>query len=473
MTLILPVPTGGSPQELQQWAAEMTRILQQETAQGDTLPIEDDQGRIIVSGSGHTVYRSDGTKAIVEDVVQIDTGDLVDAAITTVKLANSAVDTDKLNSLAVTAAKLADSSVESAKIANAAVGTAAIANLAVGTAQIADAAVLRAKIGDAEIVQAKIADLAVNDAKIADLAVGKLTAGTIGVANVFLGSSQFHLDGANTLLKIDDTQSTPQRRINLGKLGGNDTDYGIEILDSSGNTVLSASGLGTDVVDTGQIVNAAITNAKIANLAVDTAQIASAAITNAKIGSAAVDTAEIANAAITNAKIANLAVDTAQIASAAITNAKIANLAVDSAQITDLAVQNAKIDNLSVSTGKVQDGAISDRNVSTSSGGEQLGASFSLIVGANVSGDGTVYAIGTLHVRNSQGSDGEVSVRVDIEGDTFTANEVVPANGDAVVTIGHAAPNSGSTTNVDFDASEVSGGLIVEGATLYSQVLKR
>jgi hypothetical protein len=50
-----------------------------------------------------------------------------------------------------------------------------------------------------------------------------------------------------------------------------------------------------------------------------------------------VGTAHIQNAAVTNAKIGNLAVGTAQIADAAITTAKIANLAVTNALIQSLA----------------------------------------------------------------------------------------------------------------------------------------
>jgi hypothetical protein len=68
-----------------------------------------------------------------------------------------------------------------------------------------------------------------------------------------------------------------------------------------------------------------------------------------------VGTAAIANAAITNAKIGNLAVDTAQIANAAIDSAKIENLAVGTAAVQDAAIVNAKINNLAVTDAKIQD----------------------------------------------------------------------------------------------------------------------
>lgn len=89
---------------------------------------------------------------------------------------------------------------------------------------------------------------------------------------------------------------------------------------------------GTITAASGIIADAAITTAKIANLAVGTAAIANGAITNAKIGALAVGTAEIASAAITSAKIGALAVGTAAIQDAAITNAKVGSL--DATKIT-------------------------------------------------------------------------------------------------------------------------------------------
>jgi len=74
------------------------------------------------------------------------------------------------------------------------------------------------------------------------------------------------------------------------------------------------------------IHDAAITNAKIGNLAVDSAKIANASIVTAKIDDAAVTSAKIANAAIQTAHIELAAITTAVIADAAITNAKIGNI---------------------------------------------------------------------------------------------------------------------------------------------------
>ncbi len=123
------------------------------------------------------------------------------------------------------------------------------------------------------------------------------------------------------------------------------------------NEAVTATKIALLAVNTGHIQNAAITNAKINNLAVTTAKLADATITSAKIGSAAIEsakiadlavsTAKIADLAITEAKIANLAVGNAQIKDAAITNAKIQDLAVDAAKIADATIDDAKIRNLS------------------------------------------------------------------------------------------------------------------------------
>jgi len=106
-------------------------------------------------------------------------------------------------------------------------------------------------------------------------------------------------------------------------------------------------------VNTAKIANLAVSSAKIANLAVGTAQIDSLAVTAAKIGSLAVETGKIADLAVTTGKINDLAV----------TTAKIANLAVGSAQINDLAVIEAKIAAAAISTAKIADLAVTTAKI--------------------------------------------------------------------------------------------------------------
>lgn len=375
--IIIPQPELGS---LEDWARSITEVLQKAIDNGDItvgsggalsgLTIYDSKGRVMLNPDGLWIYDAFGSNPISPDIVTIDTAQLVDAAITTNKIATSAVNTDKLADLSVEAAKLADSSVTSTKIANAAVGSAAIATAAIGTAHIANAAITSALINDAAIVTAKIADLAVDNskianatidsAKIASLAADKIIAGIIATAGIYLGSTRFHLDGANEIIEIKDAQGSPVTRVKLGKLNTGSTDYGIEVYDSSGVLIFgSGRDFDSSIVDIANTTNAgafatldqitaanistyiasvAIGTAYIANAAITTAKIADANITTAKILDANITTAKIIDGAITNAKIGNLAVDTAQINSAAITQAKIANAAVDTLQLAGQAV---------------------------------------------------------------------------------------------------------------------------------------
>lgn len=196
------------------------------TSGGGTAIIYDDQGRPIITPQGLYAYsdaaQTQFTAPVQPNIVQINTAELVDAAVSTAKVADAAIH----------------------------------------TAKIADAAIVTAKIGDLQVVTAKIADLAVNTAKISDLAVGKLTAGTISVNGVFVGSANFELDGVNTRLRITDGTRT---RVDLGKIGAGSADYGIKIFDAAG-TVIFSSGT-TSSINGAYIATASIGSASINDLA--------------------------------------------------------------------------------------------------------------------------------------------------------------------------------------------------------------
>lgn len=331
----------------------------------------------------------------------IDTAQLMDAAVSTSKIANLAVDTGKLANLAVEAAKLADSAVTETKIANLAVGSAAIQALAVGTAHIANAAIIAAKIGDLQVVTAKIADLAVNDAKIANLAVtsakianlavgsahiqdlavtnGKIAALAVGTANM--------QDAAIVNAKIGDTITShnwnPATKAGWSiDKNGNIIGQSIAIYDGGGNLVFGSGGTidwshitnvqlainatpgqiqllsQAGTLDTVNLSDAAIAAFAYINqitAANASTYIASAAINTAQIGIAAITTALIADAAIIRAKISDLAVGTAQID----------NLAVSTAKIQDLAVTQGKIGYAAIGVAEIQDGSITNAKIAT------------------------------------------------------------------------------------------------------------
>lgn len=192
--------------------AYLRRLIPQLRGLGDggaantARQIVDGSGRVIAGPAGLFAYVGDRL-VVAPDIVQIDTADLVDAAIETAKLGDGAV----------TGAKILDATI--------------------GTAKIANAAIVSAKIADAAIVTAKIDDLAVNNAKIANMSVSKLTAGVIGANAIYVGNNRLELDGLNGRLVVRDAAA--QTRVELGTLvgGGN----GIVIRDATG-AVLLASG---------------------------------------------------------------------------------------------------------------------------------------------------------------------------------------------------------------------------------------
>lgn len=183
----------------------------------------DDQGRVILGPKGHTVYRDDGTIAIAPNVIQIDTNDLAEGAVT-----------------------LAQTDIPTLVLANKAI--------------IGDAIVLSLLAGELEAVTAEIDNLKVNDANIANLSVTKLLAGTIGVNGVYVGSTAFELAGADRQLRVRDTQAVPVTRVELGRLGAGVADYGLVIRSASGTEILNANGLGVYVVGTGNIAYNAATS---------------------------------------------------------------------------------------------------------------------------------------------------------------------------------------------------------------------
>ena len=114
----------------------------------------------------------------------IDTGNLVDSAVTSAKLAANSVTSAKIVDGTIATADIADDDVNQAKIADDAVGTAQIADDAVGSAQIADDAVGQAAIANNAVGTNQIADSAVTAAKLSSDA-----AFTSGMLMPFAGSA--------------------------------------------------------------------------------------------------------------------------------------------------------------------------------------------------------------------------------------------------------------------------------------------
>lgn len=117
------------------------------------------------------------------------------------------------------------------------------------------------------------------------------------------------------------------------------------------------------LVNTANIADDAITNAKIGALAVDTAELAAKAVETAKINDLAVTAAQIAAATITGGKlvahtitaneIAALTITAAEIAAGTITGAKIAATTIEAANIAALTITAAEIAALTITGAKI------------------------------------------------------------------------------------------------------------------------
>jgi len=138
---------------------------------------------------------------------------------------------------------------------------------------------------------ANLANGAVTESKLDDLSVatGKIQAGAVTDAKVATGISTTKIGGG----LVDDTE--------FGYLNGVTSSIQAQ-LDGKLSSLAAGS------VDTTELADDAVTNAKVAVDAVDTAQIVADAVTQAKIAAGSVDTTELADGAVTAAKIAAQAV---------------------------------------------------------------------------------------------------------------------------------------------------------------------
>lgn len=205
----------------------------------------------------------------------IGTANIAGLAVTTALIADAAITNAKIATLAVLTANIGDAAITQAKIANLAVGTAQIQAAAIGTAQIADASISTAKIqnlavdnqkianatitgakiANATITDALIANATISSAKIAGLNADKILAGTIGAQLIYLGSTAVALNGTDR--RIDVTDENSVLRVRMGRLGAGAQNYGLQVNDASGNAIVTATGLGVNVVGQSQIARQA------------------------------------------------------------------------------------------------------------------------------------------------------------------------------------------------------------------------
>jgi hypothetical protein len=108
-----------------------------------------------------------------------------------------------------------------------------------------------------------------------------------------------------------------------------------------------------------KILNGSVTVDKIGGLAVNESKIDNGAVTELKLGNGAVTESKLGTGAVTADKIGSLAVTTAKINDLAVTNGKLDDQAVSSQKLMLLAVTTPTIDNEAVTGAKIADGAVS------------------------------------------------------------------------------------------------------------------
>jgi len=130
--------------------------------------------------------------------------------------------------------------------------------------------ILRSSDNEAgDIDYSYISNVSIDNADINTCSVDKLTAGTLSVSSDLGSSGKIVLDGSNNgLIKVLDSQSTPQERVQIGDITGSGV-YGIRVLDGNGNAILRSSDNETGDIDWTYISNVTINNADINDVSID------------------------------------------------------------------------------------------------------------------------------------------------------------------------------------------------------------
>jgi len=123
-------------------------------------------------------------------------------------------------------------------------------------------------------------------------------------------------------------------------------------------TFVKGSDIASATIATGNLMDSAVTTAKIAGLNVTAAKLAADSVETAKIVDAAVTTAKVADAAITLAKLAADSVDASKIAAGAVGTSELADASATAAKLAADSVETAKILDGNVTTAKLAANAV-------------------------------------------------------------------------------------------------------------------
>ena len=301
----------------------------------------------------------------------------------------------------------------------------------------------------------------VSNEQISGLDADKITNDTQFTQSVFVGAeSKIKLDGVNNQITITDNQGSPVTRVILGKLSSATDDYGLKVINDSGDVKFQTGS--TTFIDGGIITANTVTATQIAADTITATQIAADTITATELAANSVTASEI-----NVSQLSAIAADLGTVTAGTITGGTIQTAssgqrlvvgstglqAINSSGTTVVTIGNdgqfrfgpSGGDNVSwnnttlsvtgdiIATGNIQDGAVTVPTVTTGTSSD--GSNVNLVVstkGGNVIG--TISVVAVVRGASSVGT-GIGNLRVQIDGNTFknSVGSFATSGGGAVV----------------------------------------
>lgn len=352
-----------------------------------------------------------------------------DGAVTTAKIADGSVTSSKIQQGGLEGSSIADGAITPGKLADGAVTAVKMADDAVGTGAVIDGSITADDLAAGSVGTDAIAAGAVTPVKI------NTTGASNGQALVFNGANLTW--GAPSGSGVISEVAAGDGLTGGGNEGIVTLNVGVEAItaDFIAQNAVGNSELSANAVDSENLVDDAVTGAKInhtgassgqvltfdgtnvvwsgtsvADGSITAAKLASSAVTTDKLDAGAVDADKLAAGAVTETKLGTGAVTTDKLDAAAVSTAKIADGAVTESKLDNQVVTNAKLGDMAVTGSKIADGAI------------------------------TVGKLGNLSVTAPKLGDASVTP-AKIDGSTASADEVLRFNGASVEWGGVTVPN--------------------------------
>lgn len=314
----------------------------------------------------HSDVHSAFTSVATGSFTNVDVGEIVDGAITTVKLASEAVTNAKIAVDAIQGDVIAAGAIVEAKLGVDAVTNAKIADNAVNTAQIVASAVSEAKIATGAITNTKLGTDAVTNAKLADNAVqtAQIAADAITTAKIANDAITADLVAANaiTTTKISDDAITTAK-INAGAITASEISANAVTADKIIANAVTTAKINAGAITTAKINAGAVTADTIASNAITAVKIAADAVTADKVAANAIVANNIQTNAITSDKIIANAITTAKINAGAITADTIATNAITAIKINADAITTDKIAANAITSAKITANAVTANEI--------------------------------------------------------------------------------------------------------------